>query len=326
MGRHIITTLCTVQLLVFVLIETLLRDGMMDSSALWQEHIQGESQAAQLFFRFIGSSSLVVTGLVQVLVYYGYSPALGLTFILLTSVGVSLPNLLKLIYSNSRPYWAYDEVAALSCGKGWGNPSGHALFTGVVWLGVCVLLIKAKKLNSAGLPIMWLLLIGLDRVYLGVHYYSQVLLGWSYAIAVVGWCWEALRLQDVPEKPLTYYHHSGLWHALSTAFLLLSLLLYLFRAPEWDPTWTVRIVSKCGFSYSAEQAAAGVFLETALIAFYPGALLGAYILRKTRPKLDVYLLPRRMQIYLGLCSLVPVWLQGMTSNRYRSLPVQAVPQ
>lgn len=314
MVAYIVAGVCTVQLLVFATVEALLRGEMMDSSAVLQQAIQSDSVLAKLFFRLIGSLSLVVTALVQAVVYYCYSQALGLTFILVTSLGVSLPNLLKLAYSDPRPYWAYDEVEALSCGKGWGNPSGHALFTGAVWLSLCIVLLRQKRLGWTGLVLLWLLLIGVDRVYLGVHFYSQVLLGWSYALGLVGWCWQSLNRPDTQEK--TTLPRLAVWHLISALFLLTASILYALRTPEWDQSWSDRILLKCNFPYSASEAASAVFLETAVIAFFPGALLGVHLSQQLFPRLDLSLLPRRTRSVLCLASLFPLGFEGITSKGY----------
>lgn len=285
----------------------------MDSSAVLQHEIQSDSVTAKLFFSLIGSLSVVVTALVQAAIYYGYSQALGLTFILVTSLGASLPNLLKLAYSDPRPYWAYDEVEALSCGKGWGNPSGHALFTGAVWLSVSVVLLRQKQLGGTAAVLLWLLLVGIDRVYLGVHFYSQVLLGWSYALAIVGWCWQGLNRSDSQDKGTSLPARMAFWHVVSAFFLLTATLLYAFRSAEWDESWTQRILLKCNFSYSASEAASSVFLETAVIAFFPGALLGVHL---SQSRLDVSLLPTHTRSTLVLVSLLPLCFEGFLSKSY----------
>lgn len=309
MVSSIVTVTCVAQLIVFVSVEALLRSEMMDSSAALQHSMQTHSVAVNAFFRLIGSLSLLVTTVVQAVIYYCYSQELGLTFILITSLGVSLPNLLKLAYSDPRPYWVYEEVEALSCGKGWGNPSGHALFTGAVWLSLSAVLLRYKRLNWAGAVLLWLLVIGVDRVYLGVHFYSQVLLGWSYALGIVGCCWQLLKQHDTLSR-------IGLWHLVSAAFLLTASLLFAFRTPEWDQAWTNRIILKCDFPYTAEAAASSVFLETALIAFFPGALLGFHFSQELLPKPDLSLLPKRNRSLLCLVSLFPLALQGISRNLY----------
>ena len=312
MVSSIVTVTCLAQLIVFVTVEALLRSEMMDSSAALQHSIQTHSVAANAFFRMIGNLSLLVTAAVQAIIYYCYSQELGLAFILITSLGVSLPNLLKLAYSDPRPYWVYEEVEALSCGKGWGNPSGHALFTGAVWLSLTVVLLRCKRLYWAGAVLLWLLVIGVDRVYLGVHFYSQVLLGWSYALGVVGCCWQLLKQQDT----CNWLSRIGLWHLVSAAFLLTASLLYAFRTPEWDQAWTTRIILKCDFPYSAGAAASSVFLETALIAFFPGALLGFHFSQQLLPKPDLSILPKRNRSLLCLVSLFPLALEGFSRNLY----------
>jgi membrane-associated phospholipid phosphatase len=66
-------------------------------------------------------------------------------------------------------------------------PSGHSLYAMV--FGVLMLILSRHvtpqmRLAVMGLAVLWIVLVGLSRVYLGVHYPTDVLGGWA-----VGWAW-----------------------------------------------------------------------------------------------------------------------------------------
>jgi undecaprenyl-diphosphatase len=88
-------------------------------------------------------------------------------------------------------------------------PSGHAMLSAITYLTLGALLARVEKSRRAsafimGLAILMTLLVGVSRVYLGVHWPSDVLAGWSVGAAWAALCWfVALQLQrrGQVEKP-----------------------------------------------------------------------------------------------------------------------------
>ena len=106
---------------------------------------------------------------------YRKREAIIITFILMVSIIANY--WLKYVLGSPRPaitYW-YGDVEAVN----YGLPSGHSqngstLYT---WLAG-----KAKTWWVTLISITLILLIGVSRVYLGVHYLGDVLLGWAIGI------------------------------------------------------------------------------------------------------------------------------------------------
>jgi undecaprenyl-diphosphatase len=98
--------------------------------------------------------------------------------------GEALDQILKLCFQRPRP----EAFFGLAVPPTFSFPSGHAL-TATCFYGVLAALLAARTRLLAGKATLWALaaalvaLIGLSRVYLGVHYPSDVLAG--YAAAVV---------------------------------------------------------------------------------------------------------------------------------------------
>ena len=105
--------------------------------------------------------------------------------------GAGLERILKNVVHRTRPEYAGHYLATSS----YSFPSGHATLS---FLGVAMLLytlISTNRVTNAGrrrtaiaLGAIWILLVGLSRVYLGVHFPSDVLGGYTIAAAWFSTC------------------------------------------------------------------------------------------------------------------------------------------
>jgi undecaprenyl-diphosphatase len=127
-------------------------------------------------------------------------------FVLATTIGGMLTNpILKGIYLRPRP----SVVPALASAHSTSFPSGHSMAAAVVYLTLGALLARTTKrwhlrvaYLSAALALT--VLVGLSRIYLGVHYPSDVLAGWC-AGALWALVWELvanlLQQRNVLRRP-----------------------------------------------------------------------------------------------------------------------------
>ena len=117
-------------------------------------------------------------------------------FVLLTLAGGALLNsLLKSGFERPRPDLVPHAVEVQTASF----PSGHAMLAAIAYLTLGALLARLEphwrlKAYIMGTAVTFALLIGVSRVYLGVHWPSDVLAGWcvgaSWAIA----CWFGAQL------------------------------------------------------------------------------------------------------------------------------------
>lgn len=113
------------------------------------------------------------------------------TFVLMACSGGWFINLaLKQFFQRPRP----DVVPHLREVMTMSFPSGHALSSAVVYLTLGALLMRVAKRRLTkwycmGLAVAATLLVGASRVYLGVHYPTDVLAGWLVGLSWALLCW-----------------------------------------------------------------------------------------------------------------------------------------
>lgn len=108
--------------------------------------------------------------------------------------GMALNSLLKLGFDRPRP----DLVAHLVEVHTASFPSGHAMLSATCYLTLGTLLAgvtqhRRLKAYILGIAIGLTLLVGSSRVYLGVHWPTDVLAGWCLGAAWAMGCWLVLR-------------------------------------------------------------------------------------------------------------------------------------
>ena len=108
--------------------------------------------------------------------------------------GTLLNNLLKLVFARPRPDLVAHsvEVATMSF------PSGHAMMSAAAYLTLGALLAQTQKSSAArsyilALAVLTVALIGISRVYLGVHWPTDVIAGWLAGGAWAMMCWQVAR-------------------------------------------------------------------------------------------------------------------------------------
>jgi undecaprenyl-diphosphatase len=104
--------------------------------------------------------------------------------------GHLLSHTLKLAYGRERP----SVVPHLAEVDSASFPSGHSLSSSVIYLTIGALLAQAaarrrEKIYLMGLAFALTFLIGASRVFLGVHYPSDVIAGWIAGTAWALACW-----------------------------------------------------------------------------------------------------------------------------------------
>lgn len=108
--------------------------------------------------------------------------------------GTLLNTLLKQVIDRPRPTVVPRLVPVHSTSF----PSGHSMLAAVIYLSLGALLARlvasrVRQVYFLAVALVLTVLVGCSRVYLGVHYPSDVLAGWSAGLAWALLCWLAAR-------------------------------------------------------------------------------------------------------------------------------------
>jgi undecaprenyl-diphosphatase len=145
----------------------------------------------------LGSSAVLVLITTATIIYLMLirRPATALFIFVAVAGGQVLSNLLKLEVDRPRP----DLVSHLVNETSLSFPSGHAMLSAVTYLTLGSLAARflpgrTTKVFVLCLAVLITLLVGTSRVYLGVHWPSDVLAGWCAGFAWAMLCWLVARL------------------------------------------------------------------------------------------------------------------------------------
>jgi undecaprenyl-diphosphatase len=140
----------------------------------------------------LGGTAILTLVTLGVAAYLLLARRRGAALLVLASIGggSALSWLLKLAYQRPRPDLVPHAVQVYSASF----PSGHAMLSAITWLTLGALLAEAEprwRLRGCilGMAVTITLLVGASRVYLGVHWPTDVLAGWCIGGAWALLCW-----------------------------------------------------------------------------------------------------------------------------------------
>ncbi|MGZ5384640.1 MAG: phosphatase PAP2 family protein [Acidimicrobiia bacterium] len=135
------------------------------------------------FFTFLGDEEFYL--LLFPLIYWSVNRAVGVRLMVVFLLSGLVNQVAKHLAAQPRPFQYDSRVKEIVRGEGFGLPSGHTQSAIVVWgyLGTAV-----RKRWFWVLAGMLMVLTPLSRIYLGVHFPTDVLGGYVLGIAVL-WLW-----------------------------------------------------------------------------------------------------------------------------------------
>jgi membrane-associated phospholipid phosphatase len=229
------------------------------------------------------------------LLYWCIDQKLGLRTLFILILTDAPASYFKQLFHQPRPYWI-GGVEALAEETSYGIPSSHASNTLAVW---GLIASTAKKSWLWTLSILLVLLIGLSRLYLGVHFPQDVLGGWLLGLAMllVFLKYESRFLDWWNQKTI----NTQIWlgFLFSIALILVGMLVVALISAFPDPLeWA---------QYATEARNISHYLT--LGGFLFGAVAGVVLMQKHAPfKVDGSVLQKAGRYIVGILGLFALYL------------------
>jgi membrane-associated phospholipid phosphatase len=131
-------------------------------------------------FTFLGSENFFL--LIMPALIWCFEFRLGFRIGLIMLTGQGLNSCFKLFASSPRPFWVSSEIKALSTETSFGIPSGHSSSAVVVWGRLAA---GIRKRWATILLALLIFMISISRLYLGVHFPTDVLTGWLVGVLIL---------------------------------------------------------------------------------------------------------------------------------------------
>ncbi len=236
------------------------------SHFVWSFQAWGQWLAAPMqFFSFLGTETFFF--LLLPLIYWCFDAYLGLRIgaVLLISSGINAA--LKLAFHTPRPFWYDAGITRYEMSSTYGFPSGHSQVSASVW-GMAAH--DLKKPWFRWVAVFAVLFIGLSRLYLGVHFPHDVLVGWALGLLVL---WAVLALWP---RVAAHLQTAGRSHRIMAAALgSLAILFinwlpwYLFRHTSIPFEWSIN----AGFALAPHSLNSGLTSAGAFFGMFLGYTL-----------------------------------------------------
>ena len=144
----------------------------------------------------LGSAPVLIIAVLAVVGFLALAKSYRLAlFTLAASIGgLALSSVLKYLIDRPRPELSAADAFTFTSSF----PSGHSMMSAVIYLTLAALIARLMekrrlKLYALGIAIALTFLVGASRIYLGVHWPSDVLAGWSAGAAWALLCWLIAR-------------------------------------------------------------------------------------------------------------------------------------
>lgn len=222
---------------------------------IFLQSLGGGLQSVMKIFTMLGDEIFFI--LVMPAIYWCVDAAMGVRVGAMLMLSGAFNSFFKILLRGPRPYWISDQVKPVVHETSFGIPSGHAMSAAAVWGWLAR---EIRKRWASIVLILIIFLIGFSRLVMGVHFLTDVLLGWLLGAILV--LLFALTHKTITSWLKTLTLGKQILLALGTSLLMILLSLaarYLY--PEWQmpEEWMTRAGEVDPLSINGTITMAGVW-------------------------------------------------------------------
>jgi membrane-associated phospholipid phosphatase len=261
------------------LAEVYCEDVLEDTSARFIQALQ-TADSIVLVYLFVVLE--VVTGgvfmLVCFMIYFWSNRYIGAMGVCIGFMSVFLTSFLKMAFAHPRPLWKYAFIKPIKCPSDYGYPSGHAFNSSSIIYFLMYYWLSSSpsspfKFLLAGLS---MLVVFLDRTYLGVHFYFQVVAGFVYSGFFISIVLHPIVLK-YSKKLFRDFKALIYTHLITGILVIIAFILFKYRNSTIKPAWKEIYKNKCHKDLSYEEAILKNFDECTSIVCVIGFCLGYHL-------------------------------------------------
>jgi membrane-associated phospholipid phosphatase len=167
-------------------------------------------------FTFMGYEEFYL--LVIPAIYWCFDSSLGARLTIMLVATSSINETLKMVFHSPRPFWISSQVDPMSPDTNFGIPSGHAQNAVSIW---GVLAAALKRRWAWVIYIAVAVLIGLSRLFTGMHFPVDILIGWIIGIIL-------LIIFLGLDQPVTQWVKQQTTRGKTTLIIGISMVILLF--------------------------------------------------------------------------------------------------
>ena len=207
-----------------------------------------------------------------------------ISWIFLTTFGIFVNGILKLIYVDPRPFWVNEGLHPCICTANYGNPSTTGLNSFVMFMNIYKIysirknVSPVKKYLTFAIACFGVLCMSTSRFMGNVHSLNQIFFGYGVAYIIIYVYYDILEIDYFKHEVFRSVMRNNRFLFIATALLCLNFfvnIVHSFMVFENSNVWLTTITKYCKYlpfnffdNESYQKSAVMIISYTAIICMY----------------------------------------------------------